>query len=556
MKARVAYFTMEAALEPGMPTYSGGLGILAGDTIRSAADLGVPMVAVTLLHRKGYFFQRLSPTGTQTEEEVHWSFDDFATLLPAHVSLTLEGKEVKLQAWEHEVPGLDGSPVPVFLLDADVEGNSPEHRRLTDYLYGGDDRYRLCQEAILGIGGVRLLRALGFDAIERFHMNEGHSSLLAIELLNERRRANPNEDLRSGVKEVRKQCVFTTHTPVPAGHDKFSQECVRAVLSDETNHGAMEAFQCKEELNMTALALTASHYVNGVARKHGEVSRQMFPSYSIDWITNGVHPATWVCPALARLFDRYVPGWREDAYSLRSALSIPREELWQAHREAKWRLLEWVNHECNSGMDLDYLTIGFARRATAYKRPDLLLSNIERLEHLCSKERPLQLIFGGKAHPKDEEGKRIIERIFASKGRGPVKVCYLQNYDMKLAQYMVAGVDVWLNTPMPPLEASGTSGMKAALNGVPSLSVLDGWWIEGCVENVTGWGIGGLGDTPEQVQQHGERLYEKLEQVVFPTFYDRQDDFIQIMANSIALNGAFFNTQRMLQQYVAKAYFS
>ncbi len=556
MNARIAYFSMEVALEAGMPTYSGGLGMLAGDTIRSAADLGVPMVAVTLLHRKGYFFQHLSPIGTQTEEEVCWSVDDFATLLPVQVSVTLEGQEVKLAAWEHEVAGLDSSPVPVFLLDADVEGNSPDHRRLTDRLYGGDDRYRLCQEAILGIGGVRLLRALGYDSIERFHMNEGHSSLLAVELLNERQRRNPQENLRDGVKEVRKKCVFTTHTPVPAGHDQFSHERVASVLSSEVSDVALDAFQCKDELNMTALALNASHYVNGVARKHGEVSRQMFPSYSIDWITNGVHPATWVCPPMALLFDRFVPGWREDAYSLRSALSIPRDELWHAHREAKWRLLEWVNHECNAGMDLDYLTLGFARRATAYKRPDLLLSNVERLEALCSPERPLQLIFGGKAHPHDEDGKRIIEKVFAAKGRGPVKICYLQNYDMKLAQYLVAGVDVWLNTPMPPLEASGTSGMKAALNGVPSLSVLDGWWIEGCVENVTGWAIGGVGDTVEQVQQHGDRLYDKLEQVVVPTFYEAHDAFVGIMANAIALNGAFFNTQRMLQQYVAKAYFA
>lgn len=555
MEERIAYFSMEMALEPGMPTYAGGLGMLAGDTIRSAADLALPLVAVTLLHRKGYFFQRLSNDGTQTEDEVHWAINDFATLQPVTVDLVLEGKPLKLAAWEHEVPGLDSHPVSVFLLDADVEGNAPEHRRLTDTLYGGDQRYRLCQEAILGIGGLRLLRALGYDRLERFHMNEGHSSLLAVELLRERRAAQPEEELHVSVKEVRKQCVFTTHTPVPAGHDKFPRALVEAVLGEACNHGGLEAFQCGEDLNMTALALSASHYVNGVAKKHGEVSRQMFPSYSIDWITNGVHPATWVCHSMAQLFDRYVPGWREDAYSLRSALSIPRSELWQAHREAKWRLLEWVNHECNSGMDLDYLTIGFARRATAYKRPHLILSDIERLTQLASPERPLQLIFGGKAHPKDGEGKKLIEGIFAVRGSRSVKICYLPNYDMKLAQHLVAGVDVWLNTPYPPHEASGTSGMKAALNGVPSLSVLDGWWIEGCVEGITGWAIGKLGDDEEQIRQHGQRLYEKLEQAVLPTFYERHEHFLDMMASCVALNGAFFNTQRMVQQYVAKAYF-
>lgn len=562
MDERIAYFSMEIALEPSMPTYAGGLGVLAGDTIRSAADLQLPMVAVTLLHRKGYFFQRLSSQGTQTEEETHWAIDDFATPSSVTARITLEGKPVVLTAWLHRVPGLDSHPVTVYLLDADVEGNSPEHRRLTDHLYGGDQRYRLCQEAILGIGGLRMLRALGYHQLERFHMNEGHSSLLALELMRERREAHPGEEVSASVRAVRRQCVFTTHTPVPAGHDQFPKELVREVLPEECNHGSLEELQCDEVLNMTALALSASHYINGVAKKHGEISRQMFPSYRIDSITNGVHPATWVCPSMAQLFDHYVPGWREDAYSLRSALSIPRDEMWQAHREAKRRLLEWVNHECNSGMDLDYLTIGFARRATAYKRPSLVLSDMERLSRLASPERPLQLVFGGKAHPKDSEGKRIIESISAMSGKLSssaqrcIKICYMPNYDMNLARYLVSGVDVWLNTPYPPYEASGTSGMKAALNGVPSLSVLDGWWIEGCVEGVTGWAIGGLGETEEQIRQHDQRLYEKLEGVVLPAYYEQHDHFLDIMASCVALNGSFFNTQRMVQQYVAKAYFS
>ncbi len=553
---RIAYFSMEMALEPGMPTYSGGLGVLAGDTIRAAADMRVPMVGVTLLHRKGYFFQQLSSGGWQTESEVHWAINDFAQLIPTRVSINLEGKQVQLAAWEYEAKDHGHYTVPVFLLDADVEGNAPEHRGLTDRLYGGDDRYRLCQEAILGIGGVRLLRALGFDSVERFHMNEGHSSLLAVELLHEQLRARGDSDLREAVKVVRKQCVFTTHTPVAAGHDQFSCELVQRVLGEEGNHHGLSAFGCAGDLNMTELALNASHYVNGVAKRHGEVSRQMFPAYSIDWITNGVHAPTWVSPPVTRLFDHYVPGWQADPHGLRSALTIPKQELWHAHREAKWSLLEWVNRESNAGMDVDYLTIGFARRATAYKRPGLLLTQLERLQDVLKPERPLQLVFAGKAHPRDEEGKHLIEDVFKAKDRfSCIQLAYLANYDMRLAKTLVGGVDVWLNTPHPPFEASGTSGMKAAMNGIPSLSVLDGWWMEGCIENVTGWAIGGLNESEEQILDHGARLREKLEQVVLPTFYDQQDAFIDVMRSTIAFNGSFFNTHRMLQQYVAKAYF-
>jgi starch phosphorylase len=551
MTPRIAYFTMEAALDPGMPTYAGGLGILAGDTLRSAADMDVPMVGVSLLHRHGYFFQRLSPTGRQTEEEVHWAVNDFNTLAPVKVSVTIEGQPVALTAWEHEV-NRGEKPLSVFLLDADLPENSPEHRRLTDSLYGGDDRYRLCQEVILGIGGIRLLRALGYGEIERFHMNEGHSALLALELVRERQQEH-GEDLRTAIKTTRKQCVFTTHTPVPAGHDRFAPELVNAVLDDQSE--VLDALGCSGGLNMTQLALNASHYVNGVAKKHGEVSREMFPNYSIDWITNGVHVGTWVSPPIAQIFDRYVPGWREDAFSLRSARGIPPAELWDAHRAAKWHLLELVNHECNTGMDVDYLTIGFARRATAYKRPHLLFEDMGRLQNLASSERPLQLIFAGKAHPRDEDGKKIIESIFAARGNDNIKIAYVQNYDMAVAKLLVSGVDVWLNTPYPPFEASGTSGMKAALNGIPSLSVLDGWWIEGCIEDVTGWAIGTPEDSPEQIQQHASRLYEKLEERVIPAFYEDPVTWRRIMRGAIAFNGAFFNTQRMLQQYVAKAYF-
>ena len=384
----IAYFSMEIAVEAGMPTYAGGLGVLAGDTIRAAADAGLPLVAVTLLHHKGYFHQRFDDRGMQVEEPVRWSVDDFVSELPTRIQLTLQGRAVSVRSWRREVSGIGGGVVPVYFLDCDVPENEPEDRSITDHLYGGDGRYRLLQEAVLGMGGVRMLRALGYDRIERYHMNEGHSSLLVLELLEEhlsdRKGSQPSqEDLAA----VRERCVFTTHTPVPAGHDQFSRKLAEEVLGSRHCGVLGEMFGCRETLNMTHLALEGSHYVNGVARKHGEVSRQLFPMYRIDWITNGVHAGTWVSPPFLQLFDEHVRGWREDNFALRASINIPKAEVWQAHREAKWRMLEYVNHVANCGMDLDYFTLGFGRRMTEYKRPGLLFSDVERLRALAQKHR-------------------------------------------------------------------------------------------------------------------------------------------------------------------------
>ena len=470
---RIAYFSMEIALASSMPTYSGGLGVLAGDTIRSAADLGLPMVGVTLLHRKGYFYQRLDGSGWQTEEPVNWSVDDFLTDTGARASVEIEGRPVQLRAWRRDVEGRGGSVVPVFLLDTDLPENSPEDRKLTHSLYGGDLRYRLCQEVILGIGGVRMLRALGCDGIRRYHMNEGHSALLTIELLRELRERDGRDHISpEDLEAVHRLCVFTTHTPVPAGHDQFPLELVDQVLGSREACGIDDPICHEERLNMTYLALYLSHYVNGVAKKHGEISRHMFAGYEIDAITNGVHAATWVSPPFRALFDRYIPGWREDNFSLRYALSIPDDEVWAAHQEAKRRLVESVNREFNAGFDVDVLTLGFARRAATYKRADLIFHDVERLRRIASQHGGLQLVFAGKAHPQDEEGKKLIQRVvrIGQSLAGSVAVVYLPNYDMELAGLLTSGSDVWLNTPQRPLEASGTSGMKAALNGVPSLS--------------------------------------------------------------------------------------
>jgi glycogen phosphorylase len=556
----VAYFSMEIGLEPSMPTYAGGLGILAGDTIRSAADLEVPMVAVTLLHRHGYFYQRLDGEGRQREEPVAWTVEDFLEPLKPRVTVEIEGRSVQIRAWQYQVKGVSEFDVPVFLLDTDVPENSASDRKLTNDLYGGDRAYRLCQEAVLGLGGVKMLRTLGYEQIVRFHLNEGHAALLVPALLTERSTEAAGGTQAATLNSVREQCVFTTHTPVPAGHDQFPADLARTVLGDAVWDLLK---RCGQEtgLNMTDLALRGSRYINGVAMKHGEVSQSLFPGYPIHSITNGVHPVTWAAPSFHALYDRHLPDWRKDQLSLRYAISIPSADIWDAHMAAKRILVDTVNHEANAGFDWKVMTIGFARRATAYKRGTLLFHDIERLKAIADKVATFQLVFAGKAHPNDQAGKDMIRDIYRMRDalRGRIAVAYLTNYDMALAKLLCAGVDVWLNTPLPPMEASGTSGMKAAMNGVPSLSILDGWWVEGHVEGVTGWSIG---DRIEACLEpasgmdgcHADALYSKLADKVLPCFYQDHDHFVDMMRHTIALNGAFFNTQRMVEQYVHNAY--
>jgi glycogen phosphorylase len=557
----IAYFSMEIALEPAIPTYAGGLGVLAGDTIRSAADLGVPLLAVTLLHRKGYLSQRLDASGWQREESVEWKVSKFLEELPQRIQVAIEGRTVHIRAWKYVVTGISNCTVPVFFLDCDLPENSPWDRTLTDFLYGGDSYYRICQEVILGIGGLRMLRALGFPHLNRFHMNEGHASLLGLELLDESaRRAGRAIFNHDDVEAVREQCVFTTHTPVAAGHDQFAQEFVNRVLGRPELFDMKEVFCCDHVLNMTYLALNLSHYVNGVAKKHAETSQLMFARYKIDAITNGVHAATWTSLPFRELFDRHIPGWRADNFSLRFAQNIPREEIWSAHTQAKQRLIDVVNQRTNASFDCDAFTLGFARRATPYKRAMLVLSDIARLKNIAATGGKLQIIYSGKAHPNDIAGKELIQRIVHERDslKPDIKLVYLEDYDLQLAKLLTAGVDLWLNTPQPPLEASGTSGMKAALNGVPSLSVFDGWWIEGCIEGTTGWAIDEKPalDSYSSHQSNGAAasLYDKLERIILPLFYRDRDKFIDVMRHCISLNGSFFNTHRMVQQYVVKAY--
>jgi glycogen phosphorylase len=559
--AAIAYFSMEIGLADELPTYSGGLGVLAGDTIRSAADGGVPLVAVSLVHRQGYFRQHLDASGQQTESSQPWNPADTLAELPPRVTLSLAGHDVQVRAWQYEVKGIGGHVVPVLLLDTDLPENAEVDRGITDHLYGGDERYRLRQEAVLGIGGVRMLRALGYTALRRFHMNEGHAALLVLELgFEEMQRRGLKEVTREVAQAVKPLCVFTTHTPVPAGHDQFPLRMMREEITGYAgafNERAAE-FCLDNILNMTYLALDNSVYVNGVAKRHGEVSRQMFAQYKIDSITNGVHAGFWTAPPIQALFDRHISAWREDNASLRYALGIPRHELWAAHQSAKEDLVHRVNERSGTNLFANVFTLGFARRATPYKRADLLFDDVARLRALNRAAGPLQIVYAGKAHPRDEGGKALIRAIF-SRGaelRDEIRIVYLEDYDMALARRMVAGVDLWLNTPQPPMEASGTSGMKAALNGVPQLSVLDGWWIEGCIEGVTGWAIGNdNGAAGDDRAADAESLYNTLETVILPMYYRDQDCYIDVMRKAIALNGSFFNTERMVDQYVRKAYF-
>lgn len=558
-KSTIAYFSMEIALEQSMPTYSGGLGVLAGDTLRAAADLGVPISAVTLVHRRGYFRQQLDDSGGQREEPWSWSPEERLEPVDADVTVEVEGRSVRVRVWRYVVRGESGSEVAVYLLDTAHPDNSPWDQQLTDVLYGGDAHYRLCQEIVLGMGGALALRAIqGHDVDITYHMNEGHSALLTLTALEQQLGGRTRWDLgEADLESVRQQCVFTTHTPVPAGHDKFPLEMVRRVLGSERT-ALLEAAGCCDgnQLNMTAVALRLSRYVNGVALRHRDVSREMFPTYRIDAITNGIHAQTWASPAFAELFDRMIPGWRRDNLYLRYAATIPLDDIRDAHARAKQALLEEIARRTSVRLDPKVMTIGFARRATPYKRADLIFTDPDRLRAITRRVGPLQLVFGGKAHPRDEFGKQLITRIHAMADslRGDVTVIYLQNYEMDLGALMTAGVDLWLNNPIRPLEASGTSGMKAALNGVPSLSVLDGWWIEGHVEGVTGWAIGDDEPLPQDPSLDAPDMYRKLERTIVPLYYGLPFAYAEVMRSAIALNASFFNTQRMVMQYVQNAY--
>ncbi|MGB1699030.1 MAG: alpha-glucan family phosphorylase [Nannocystaceae bacterium] len=573
----VSYFSMEIWLADGIPTYSGGLGVLAGDTLRALADAGVACNAVTLLYTGGYFRQEITEEGTQRDEAVVWDPSAHLEPLDVRASFQLEGRTVHLKAWRYVLTGVGGHQIPVVLLDTDVEENAAEDRTLCDRLYGGDTRHRIRQEAVLGLGGVAIL-----DALEQrgrtLHMNEGHASLLALELYARAREDGLGE--AEARASTRGQCVFTTHTPVPAGHDRFEEALVNRHLPPRLTERLAELPATEDgHLNMTLMGLALAGYVNGVAKRHGEVSREMFPDYEIDAITNGVHAVSWTSSPIAEVFDERCAGWREDNQRLRAMAEASIEGLREAHRAAKQQLIDEVERRVGTCLSVERFTIGFARRKTPYKRALLLLSDIPRLAEIAERHGGLQVVYAGKAHPKDTAGQSLVREIHAIQTTLPdqIKLVFLPNYETDLGRLITAGVDVWLNTPRPPMEASGTSGMKAVLNGVPNLSVDDGWWCEGYVPGKTGWRIDAsivaakgdatdssaeaAHDRAEQLSQltndddrlDAAQLYALLDEEVLPAFADapRWGD---IMRHCIALGGSHFNAQRMALEYIERAY--
>ncbi|WP_343058493.1 alpha-glucan family phosphorylase [Microvirga mediterraneensis] len=553
-RTSIAYFSMEIALRPEIHSYSGGLGILAGDTARSCADLELPVVFVTLASRAGYLRQEIAADGSQVAHDDPWNPAEWATPLDAMIAVGIEGRSVWIRPWLYVVTCPIGHEIPVLLLDTDLDQNAPEDRRITDRLYGGDDVYRLKQEIVLGIGGVRLLQALGFS-IGTYHLNEGHAAFLTLELLRRRQRSDPGANrLAHEVDHVRDMCVFTTHTPVEAGHDRFSYDDVRRVLgADFVPLDELKPLAGEDRLNMTRLALNLSGYVNGVARRHAETTKRMFPGYRIAAVTNGVHPVTWTHEAFARLYQQILPNWGHEPEVLIRAEHLRDEDVWAAHKAAKHDLLEAIRRSTGVAMDPDVPLLGFARRMTGYKRPDLLFSDLQRIRSINGRF-PFQVVMAGKAHPRDEEGKQLIREIHDwMRALAPgIRMAFLPNYDIALAKTLVAGTDVWLNTPQPPLEASGTSGMKAALNGVLNLSVLDGWWVEACVDGITGWSIGR--DGAEEAGQHADALYAKLEGQVLPLYHQDRARWVWMMKQGIAKIPSYFNSQRMMRRYTTEAY--
>ncbi|NTV30948.1 alpha-glucan family phosphorylase [candidate division WWE3 bacterium] len=554
----IAYFSMEIGIDPQILTYSGGLGILAGDTLRSFADLSVPAVGITLISEYGYLNQHISSQNQQDDSFERWQIERYLDSLAQEVIIRADNSDIYLKLWRYTVTGLSGHQVPIIFLDANHPQNKPEHRKLTQRLYPSNPSFRILQEIILGIGGVKALSVLGFQP-SVYHLNEGHPAFLTLELLKQAKLRNEPDP----IKYVRNHCVFTTHTPVESGHDKFEAEFVKTKLDEfDLLSEVPNAIDQEDQLNMTLLALAMSERINGVAKKHAEVSRMMFPNFMINSVTNGVHHGFWTTPSFHMLYTEYLPGWNEDPFSLRGALKIPRELIKEAHNENKHRLFEHIYKTQNVSYDPSVFTIGYARRITKYKRPDLIFYDLNRLIQIAQKY-PIQLVFAGKAHHEDTVGKSLINEILnlIPKIKPQIRLVFLPNYDINQAKLIIPGVDIWLNTPKRPLEASGTSGMKASLNGVPNLSVLDGWWLEGAIEGITGWSVGPYPHDHEKISDldcidsdDSEDLYRKLEQIILPMYYERNDEYNSVRRYGISLIGSHFNSHRMVQEYILKSY--
>jgi starch phosphorylase len=553
-RTHIAYFSMEIALRPEIHTYSGGLGVLSGDTARSAADLELPMVFVSLASRGGYVHQEIDIDGRQVSWPDPWHPEDWTAPLDVMVAVLIEGREVWVRPWLYRLVSPPGRGVPVLLLDTDLDQNRADDRQITDHLYGRDLGYRLKQEIVLGIGGGRILHALGFK-IGRYHLNEGHAALLPLYLLHESRQRSGRGGGKPdrSVAEVRKRCIFTTHTPLEAAFDKFPYPLVQQTLGEYVDLGRLKQLAGPDSLNMSRLAASLSGYLNGVSERYAQTAAGLFPDCEMHAITNGVHAPTWTHPGFRELFDASFPGWIRDPQALKAAGELSDEAVWNAHAQAKGELLALVKKHSLVSFKDDLPIIGFARRMAEYKRASLLFEDVDRLLQIARKH-PFQVVFAGLAHPRDDKGQGLIEVLNEHIGflGSSIPMVFLANYDMEVAAALVAGADIWLNTPIPPLEASGTSGMKAALNGVLNLSVLDGWWPEGHDEGVTGWAIG-KGEAVSNASDAGD-LYHKLEDIVLPSYYNERPRWIWMMKQSIARIGSYFNSTRMLRRYAEEAY--
>jgi len=602
IKNPIAYFSAEFGFHESIPNYSGGLGILAGDHCKSASDLDLNFVAIGLLYRHGYFRQQIDKDGVQAAINLNQSFYHLPIREARHgemkllISVPILDREVFAKVWELRV-----GRVNVYLLDTDVPENSPEDRRITAELYGGDLEMRMRQEIVLGIGGVKALTALGVQP-DVFHMNEGHSAFLALERI----RLNVVEkklDFYSALQVVAAANVFTTHTPVPAGNDSFSREMMQKYFgkfAKELNISFEELFSFghtrlnpDEPFSMTILALRLSRHANGVSKLHGDVSRSLWkdvwsgvPMHEvpITSITNGVHTKTWMAPEFAALYRKHLGDWEEHLTEpdfWRGVIDIPDAQLWETHQQLKRRLIDFVRERerrrrerlgespesirrVNRILDPEILTVGFARRFATYKRGALLFSDKERLKRLVNDAtRPVQFLFAGKAHPRDEAGKALIQEVyrFSREAGLETRIIFVEDYDSYIARRLGQGVDLWLNHPLRPLEASGTSGMKSAPNGGINLSVLDGWWREG-FNGSNGWAIGAEindGSTDFQNEVDASSLYQLLENQIVPLYYAKPDGklplaWLQLMRESIRSVTPVFNTQRMVKEYTEKLY--
>lgn len=537
-KIKVAYFSAEIGIDSKIKTYSGGLGILSGDTIKAMADLKFPLCAVTLLYKDGFFKQKIID-GVQTEEPDTWDFQNILKETGKETKVRICGTDIHVKIWETDYYGNSGHRVPIYFLDTDIHTNPKWAQKITNKLYQGD---RLHQEMVLGIAGVKALAQLGHDSIEKYHMNEGHSAFLTLQMykyLGETQKWS--DDL------VKSKCVFTTHTPIPAGHDKFDYERVYDSFHEKTEliPWHIRKIAGEDQLNMTHLAMHFSSYINAVSRKHCEVTKEMFPMYNINYITNGIHCASWVNPHMAKVFDDNIQGWRDDNTKLKEIFKVDNNQILEAHKLAKTDLIKFVNGNniVDSKLKEDVLTVGFARRFIEYKDAELIFKNKDNLKRLGKK---IQFIFAGKTHGNDGVGKDIMKRIIenAKELKDDIQIAFLEDYKIETAKLMVSGCDLWLNTPIPPNEASGTSGMKAAANGCLHFSRLDGWAIESFEMNGGGFPIAEYSD-----------FIKDLEYQIIPTFYDKNSHiWAEEMKLAIGNSASYFNTHRMCREYITKAY--